>query len=499
MTEKNDRKKGRERSPEDSPRLMPPDASENPEPGPSRRLLLVSVCGLLLLLAAALVLLLPLLPDEPNEITQQAPQTPPTIQTTEREKSPVLEEPAIKEVDRLMGVWLRKQAAAEADNVAAWGGDDYTRAVDLAHECDQLLGEQQLLAAQKSCQDAIVTLDDLMASKDSLLDAAQQQGLQALAAGDSERAISHFERVLAIDAEHQQALSGLSRAANIPEVLRLIDAGLFSESAGDVDAALQDYTAAVALDPDFAPAGEHLARIQAAIAEQQFQQSMSAALEALSRGRYSAASAALRQAGRLKPGDPAVLDLQGQLAQTRRAGQLDRLRRDAESFEKKERWAEALSACEQALGIDSQAAFAASCKERVTQRLAIDQRLQAALDRPERLFEDAPLREARQLLSQASELTPRGPSLSDQLDRLAQLIREADTEVEVVLQSDGLTEVVIYHVGRLGHFQEKRLVLRTGNYTATGSRNGFRDIRRTLEVRPGSGPLTFTLRCEEPI
>jgi hypothetical protein len=65
--------------------------------------------------------------------------------------------------------------------------------------------------------------------------------------------------------------------------------------------------------------------------------------------------------------------------------------------------------------------------------------------------------------------------------------------------SDGLTDVVIYHVGRLGLFQEKQLVLRTGNYTATGSRNGFRDVRQTLKVRPGSGKMVFTLRCEEPI
>ena len=77
------------------------------------------------------------------------------------------------------------------------------------------------------------------------------------------------------------------------------------------------------------------------------------------------------------------------------------------------------------------------------------------------------------------------------------LLVEAQTEV--VILSDGLTDVVIYHVGRLGLFQEKSLVLRTGDYTATGSRNGFRDVRQTLKVRPGTGRMIFKLRCEEPI
>ena len=82
---------------------------------------------------------------------------------------------------------------------------------------------------------------------------------------------------------------------------------------------------------------------------------------------------------------------------------------------------------------------------------------------------------------------------------LAARIQQAEAEIEVVIMSDGLTDVAIYHVGRLGLFQEKQLVLRTGNYTATGSRNGFRDVRQTLKVRPGSGKMVFTLRCEEPI
>ncbi|MBW2690472.1 MAG: hypothetical protein JRC99_11140, partial [Deltaproteobacteria bacterium] len=95
--------------------------------------------------------------------------------------------------------------------------------------------------------------------------------------------------------------------------------------------------------------------------------------------------------------------------------------------------------------------------------------------------------------------TPRGPILTSQIGQLDRLITMAEAEIEVVILSDGLTDVVVYHVGRLGLFQEKNLVLRTGNYTATGSRNGFRDVRQTFKVRPGTGKMVFTLRCEEPI
>jgi hypothetical protein len=106
---------------------------------------------------------------------------------------------------------------------------------------------------------------------------------------------------------------------------------------------------------------------------------------------------------------------------------------------------------------------------------------------------------ARQLLTFAISVEPRGARLAGQIERLGALIAEAEVDVEVVIKSDGLTEVSIYHVGRLGSFLEKRLVLRTGDYTATGSRHGYRDTRQIFKVRPGSGTLVFTLLCEEPI
>jgi hypothetical protein len=58
---------------------------------------------------------------------------------------------------------------------------------------------------------------------------------------------------------------------------------------------------------------------------------------------------------------------------------------------------------------------------------------------------------------------------------------------------------VIYHVGRLGRFQSRRLELRPGNYTAVGSRPGYRDVRRVFSVRPGEPPPPVQLRCEEPV
>jgi tetratricopeptide (TPR) repeat protein len=501
MTEDLRPRKDISRQPESPPTLVPPDASGKGEQSPSRILFLMMLaCGLLLIIGALLVLFLPVLQKDGNtgpqlesqDVRPFVPPPPPQRQVTPNDDS-------AREIDRLIGVWLQKQAEAEAVNVAAWGGDAYTEAVSLARECDRLLGEKQYLPAKASCEGAIDGLDDLMASQDRLLEDAVTAGLLALEQGEADAAAAHFQRALAIHADDQRASTGVHRAEQLPAVLRFLQDGLAMEKANNPDGALLAFSEAATLDPDFAPAQEALARVRAAIAETEFQQAMSRALQAMADGKPSAARSALQKAESVKPGDHAVRDLKQQLSRAQLAGRLTALRRDAERLEKEERWPEALESCNEALSLDSHAAFAASCKERVSYRIDLDRLLKTIFAKPERLFEDGPLGEARQTLAHASEVTLPGPILAAQIDQLEKLITQAATEIEVVILSDGLTDVVVYHVGRLGLFQEKSLVLRSGDYTATGSRNGFRDVRQTLKVRPGSGKMVFTLRCEEPI
>jgi hypothetical protein len=78
-------------------------------------------------------------------------------------------------------------------------------------------------------------------------------------------------------------------------------------------------------------------------------------------------------------------------------------------------------------------------------------------------------------------------------------VRQARQPLPVTLTSDGETEVVIYHVGRLGRFIDQQLELRPGTYTAVGSRPGYRDVRREFRVQPGHPAAIVDIRCEEPV
>ena len=70
-----------------------------------------------------------------------------------------------------------------------------------------------------------------------------------------------------------------------------------------------------------------------------------------------------------------------------------------------------------------------------------------------------------------------GANLRAKTQRLGTLVDDFSTARAVVLRSDKLTDVTLYRVGRFGRFSEHRLMLRPGEYTAVGSRIGYRDVR----------------------
>jgi len=467
--------------------------------GPGGRLVLG--LGAVLLLGVLLVLFWP----HPQELSE--PPEPPvsgpvsgapvvTPAPSAGQEDAVGKDP---ETERLLQSWLAGQAAAEAEDVSSWGGETYRAAVASAAECERLAGERQWAGARKQCRAATARLDALLNDKPQLLAAALDRGTRALEGGDAETADKAFRRALTLDPENAAARDGLQRARQLPEVLKLTAVARRQETAGSLREARDAYTAALALDARFVPAREGLSRVEAALVEEQFQQLVSRALKALAEDRFAAAGKALARAERLKPHDATVTDLRRQLTQARLGARLQQLRREAAAHEEKEEWEAALKTCDRALQLDPAAAFATACRERTGRRVELDRQLTQTLAVPDRLFEEGPLATARRLLDRASRITPAGPRLKTQLAGLKKLIREAEAEVEVLFSSDGKTEVVIYHVGRLGRFQRQRLVLRTGDYTVVGSRDGYRDVRRVLKVRPGSGPIHFTLRCEEPI
>jgi tetratricopeptide (TPR) repeat protein len=496
------------------PELRPPGTLPDPAANATHVhrgiwLALAALAGL----GLAVVLVLPKLVTEPapgkpetvanpapEMVTEPAPGEPETVANPVPRPDPVVDMTAARAAaEQTLQSYLQLRAKLELANAAAWGEPEWGRAAQAATAGDRLFGQRQFAMAADSYAAAVQGLQALESGRDRRLQTALESGQLALDRDDSAVAVEHFEMALAIEPGHETAMLGLQRAQARTELLQFMAAGEQAESVNDLQAAQEAYQSATGLDGLYEPAATALQRVTVELTEIAFQDAMGRALMALDAGRLGDAGTALQEAADLKPADPVVQETRQRLAEARRQARLAGLRRQAAAKTREESWSEAVTLYRKALAIDTHAGFARDGLVRAEDRNRLHQQLDRYLADPERLYSEKPLANAEQLLKSAGSAPAAEPQLADKLARLQQLVTGARMPQPVTLRSDGMTSVVIYHVGRLGEFTSQRLELKPGTYTAVGSRAGYRDVRRTFTVTPGHVPPPVDIRCEEPV
>ncbi len=477
-------------TPPAEPVLQPPGNGHNPDGAGNEgnRWLWISL-ALVLVLGLAVILVLPGFIDTSQ---QQAATSTGAVD--------IGAVPATgADANKAMQDWLQLRARLELENIAQWGEPGWSQAVEMAHVGERLLAQRNFSAAEQNFTRALQQLRQLDNGRGTLLAEALARGHGALAGDDVATAVMHFERVLAIEPDHQAAQTTLSRAVVRAEVLQQMTIGVEAEANGDLVAAQAAYRQSILLDEVYGPAITALERVTEQLQSLAFQDAMTRALSALDAGRLQAAGKALEEAARLQPDNTVVADNRRRLQQMRTAATLDSLRRQAETQASRENWQAVVDLYRKALTVENSAGFARGGLTHASERVKLNAQFDHYLEQPARIYSPDPLKNAEKLLSAAGKAPVEEPKLAAKISALQRLVQQAGTPVAITLHSDGQTEITIYHVGRLGLFTEHRLELLPGEYTVVGTCTGYRDVRKQLPVLPGSASISLFIRCEEPI
>lgn len=458
-----------------------------------------SALGLLLVVAVMVIVLLPRWAANNRAVPISAPQE--VLAQAEEEATP--ERPAETvsqaELDEALGEFLRLEEELEKAGAERWAGEDWAVLRTQAGEADQAYRQREMASALEGYRKAAALAQALLASAPQILAEALAAGEAALQAEQREEAIRAFSRALAVDANDASARRGLARAERLDELLALMDDARAAEMAGRETEALARYRSAAALDPDWQAAREGVRRLSARLSQGTWEAQMAVGLAAQAAGRLESARTAFAAALAARPGDAAATAGLAEVEIARKLARLQALQTRAAELERAEDWAAALRVHEETLAIDSRLLEAREGVDRSRKRLDLDNQLRGAIADSGRFNDDAVLAKARATLDAAEAVTPQGPTLKGQLQELRHLVTVAQLPVPVVLQSDSLTEVTLFKVGRLGSFESRTMQLRPGLYTATGSRAGYRDVRRQFEVMADGPTQVIVVRCEEAI
>jgi eukaryotic-like serine/threonine-protein kinase len=390
-------------------------------------------------------------------------------------------------------------AALEKQQAGAWAGKPFAVAKAAGEAAERSAETGQLEEATKNYQAATQSLQAVAAAAPAALQRELAAGRAALAQGRALLARQNFERASRIDAANGDAQRGMRDAAALDQALNRMAEAARAEELTELPRALALYEEALQLAPGFPAAQANRDRLLGSVGADHHARAVAQGLQDVAGGKLDDARSAFEQARQLRPADPAARDGLARVEQALATQDFEAQRRSAADLEEAERWSDAAEDYQRALDVDPTLAFARAGLERSTARAQFGGHMEALIARPDRLGSNTVYADALNTLQHAREIPAPGPVLRSQVARLQILLEDFNRPVAVALESDNSTSISIARVGALGSFTRRELTLRPGTYTVIGTREGFRDVRRDIMLQPGQRGTVVSVQCTEPI
>lgn len=454
--------------------------------------------GLLLVTAAVLFFALPRFAEE------RASRRPPPERIVEEAEAPRRDMQLLRmqrdAADEAMGDMLQDRNYLAALQPSLWSGGAWEQAVAEEQKGDDFYRRREYTDAQSAYGSAAEMLRQLREEAPEIGRGALEEALRAIESGDQPGALAELEKAgILLGATDPEVQSASRRTARLPEIMQAVAEARASVREGSLEQQRTAWQAVLGIDPERQSARRELSAVNVRIDQQLFNSRMSRGHAALGEGDVESARTAFQAAQKQRPNDPGPVEALAALELEERGQRLAQLQAAAMAGRFAEDWRRAADNYRGMLEIDSNIVAAQRGLAEAEQRARLDDALENTIANARMLNRDDAWQQGKRLLDEAAAIPAPGARLDGQIGRLEQVLAVAATPAPVWLRSDGLTEVTIFHVGRLGSFDSRMLELRPGAYTAVGTRDGYRDVRREFVVAPEGLPEPLVLICTDPI
>lgn len=423
-------------------------------------------------------------------------------QTSSLKEAPFLDaqlSKARRESQDSLSKFLASQDFLERKNVQLWGKEAFEKALKTGSDGD-------VLYRKRSFNDALVLYEKALAKLAELESRIPEELLinielakEAFSLGNSKEAQKYYELALSIDASSVIAKQGLDRAYVLNDVLMLVKEANRALEEENLEQAKNLFLEALNLDPLNQESIDGNSATLQLIAAKKFIYAMSIGYQALEDSIPNKAISAFQEALKVKPKSSAaisgLMQAQSLLIQQKIKAQLN----NAALQENKEQWHLAANNYKNILEENNSLIEAQLGQKRSKDRAHLSDAINIVLASPLRLSTIGVYEHANKLLESAKKIHLQGPKHAEQINQLSKEIKIAKTTLLIAFRSNNFTKVTLLKNSMLGTFKEKKLLLKPGNYIATGSRKGYRDVRIEFQVTSEEGPFSIEIACREPI
>ena len=401
--------------------------------------------------------------------------------------------------EALLSELLIKIESLKLQGILFWGMEKWEDLLTVQQDGDSAFIEQQYDVSANRYREALQMLSDMEVSIPDVLANALKLGQTSILAGNKNDAITNFEIALAIDGNNLDAKLGLDRALKLDQVLLRTQRGQSEFGMGSYKRAIKSFEDALLIDPNWEPAINGLVQSKKSYEEKIFQESLSKGYQSLIDESFDDAKVLFDQALLIRPSSLEALQALDELNLKRIVSLTKSLKYKGLIAEVNEEWNQAKGFYEEILVIDPNLEEAKDSLSRVESRIFLEAEITSIIARSDAYNDNKVLGQAQALLETAKSIERIGPKMKGSIQKLDSLIRIALIPVDVIFESDELTEVTIFKVDQMGTFQQKIVPLRPGIYTARGSRKGFKDETIRFRVGPNKQNQRVRIICNKKI
>ena len=397
---------------------------------------------------------------------------------------------------------LETQSRLESRGVDQWAADDFLAASAVALEGDALYRAQDFDAAEALYQQALDSLIGLEYRLSNEINSRLVLLLDAIESGDEATAGAKAPLLSQMAPDSDAVFDAVERVPLMPAITELEKAAKASFEQGRLSRAVSQVDEALGLDPAHQRLAKVARQYKSALTQQRFEDAMTKGFALLTDNDFTGARASIQSARNILPAADGPKAALAQLEEAETLSRLNDLLSQAADLASKEQWSKAVEVLEAALTIDPSLLEASDDLDQARPLAELFAKLDTIVEKPARLVDPVVLSEAQLSLSEAEAAlaanAQTSPVLKDKFAAVRSAVATASTPLPVVITSDGLTEITIKRVARLGTVSSRTVSLRPGQYQFLGSRDGYRDVLVTVSINATSDNR-IDVRCEEAI
>ena len=444
--------------------------------------------------------------DQPTAITDRAAE-PDKVGSTPKTLDCVASDQVDERCQRIRDNFKKELKAFEASfepklrlaSVQQWSSDVHDKIFEHKQAALQAFSEGNYSSALDQIRAAAKESSKILEVKDTRFDIHLKAAVSALESNQFEIAQAEIASALLMNPDHSIAQGYRNRIELMPKVNGYLDGAYKARAENDLRSERSYLEKVIQLDPAREKEKTRLKLLRKEIAEEDFANLMSKGIGAVGRRDVRTARTSFKKARKLFPDRSELSFLKKRIERLDQELSVENSLNNANQAISQDDWDHAYQAFSKAISIDPTNTAAVEGKRIAGQVVAGRQGLDRHLERPDRLSSKAVAAAAQRLLESIQHLTAISPTLKARSEQVSKLISQVNKPVEVVVKSDGKTEISVRRIGIVGKTLRKVINLRPGDYTFEGNRVGYKSKLVKLTVPTNATGLEIKIICDEQI